>query len=95
MSKGFGLPEQKEHRSGITHHMVVMKSVMEDLMKHSEILHGGLPFWQIMLNQRYDNTHSIIALALTMAVIMSQCCRTDMSSSPLEYLRSWEYIIRV
>ena len=40
------------HRSGIVHHMVIIKSVVDDLMMTSEKLHNGLPFWQIMLNAR-------------------------------------------
>jgi hypothetical protein len=48
---GIGLlPNQKFHRSGIVHHMVIVKSVMSDLFNVSEILHGGLPFWQLLLN---------------------------------------------
>jgi Family of unknown function (DUF6492) len=48
------LKHQKFHRSGIVHHMVVVESVLDDLMRDAQELHGGLPFWQIMLNQRYQ-----------------------------------------
>jgi cyclophilin family peptidyl-prolyl cis-trans isomerase len=41
------------HRSGIAHHMVIVKSVLEDLMTTSEQRYGGLPFWKVLLNERY------------------------------------------
>jgi hypothetical protein len=41
------------HRSGIAHHMVIVKSVLEDLMTTSELRYGGLPFWKVLLNERY------------------------------------------
>lgn len=40
------------HRSGIAHHMVLAKHVLEDLMLTSEQRYGGLPFWKILLNER-------------------------------------------
>jgi hypothetical protein len=40
------------HRSGIAHHMVIVKSVLESLMRDSEELHGGIPFWKVLLNER-------------------------------------------
>ena len=43
------------HRSGIAHHMVIVKYVLEDLMNNSVQLHGGLPFWQVLLNERYNS----------------------------------------
>jgi hypothetical protein len=48
---GFGLPEHKTHRSGITHHMVISRPVMESLMDDVEALHG-IPLWKALLNQR-------------------------------------------
>lgn len=33
-------------RSGITHHIVIVKSVLEDLIERSERKHG-IPFWQV------------------------------------------------
>jgi hypothetical protein len=38
-------------RSGIVHHMVIVRHVMEDLMRYTQKLHGGLPFWKVLLNQ--------------------------------------------
>jgi hypothetical protein len=38
-------------RSGITHHLVVVKDVLESLFATAEALHPGLTFWQVMLNQ--------------------------------------------
>ena len=38
------------HRSGIVHHMVIVYSVLEDLIRLTEELHH-LPFWQVLLNQ--------------------------------------------
>ncbi len=38
-------------RSGIVHHMVVVKDVLHKLMSESEVLHGNIPFWQVLLNQ--------------------------------------------
>jgi hypothetical protein len=38
--------------SGIVHHMVIVKSVLDDLMSASEKLNGGRPFWQVLLNVR-------------------------------------------
>lgn len=32
--------------------MVVVKSVIDDLMSVSQNLHGGIPFWQVLLNVR-------------------------------------------
>ncbi len=40
------------HRSGIAHHMVLSKHVLDDLMLTSEERYGGLPFWKILLNER-------------------------------------------
>lgn len=45
------LANQPVHRSGVCHHMVVVKSVMDDLIDRSEKMHG-LPFWQVLLNVR-------------------------------------------
>eukprot|EP00981_Chlorochromonas_danica_P010786 scaffold3412_cov171-Ochromonas_danica.AAC.4 len=45
------LPEQKVFRSGICHHMVIVKEVLENLTLTAEHLHGGLPFWKVLLNQ--------------------------------------------
>jgi hypothetical protein len=42
----------KVHRSGIVHHMVIVKRVLASLMDRSERLHGGIPFWQVLLNER-------------------------------------------
>ena len=47
-----GLPDQPYHRSGITHHMVIVKSVMDQLFIDVEKHHSGLPLWQVLLNQR-------------------------------------------
>lgn len=44
-------PEKEVFRSGIVHHMVIVKKVLKSLMNHSETIHGGLPFWQVMLNE--------------------------------------------
>ena len=41
---------ERIHRSGIVHHMVIVKSVLEELIRVSEVRHK-LPFWQILLNQ--------------------------------------------
>jgi hypothetical protein len=38
-------------RSGIVHHMVVVKDVLDQLIIESEALHGNIPFWQVLLNQ--------------------------------------------
>ena len=40
------------HRSGIAHHMVMVKEVLDDLMRTSEARYGGLPFWKVLLNER-------------------------------------------
>lgn len=45
------LANQPVHRSGVCHHMVVVKTVMDDLIRRSEEIHG-LPFWQVLLNVR-------------------------------------------
>lgn len=39
---------------GVAHHIVVAKKVLSDLMVVSEALHGGIPFWQVLLNVRYN-----------------------------------------
>jgi hypothetical protein len=39
-------------RSGIVHHIVIVESVLDALMKKSEEKHGIL-FWQVLLNQRF------------------------------------------
>ncbi len=41
----------KVFRSGICHHMVIVKKVLDDLMKDAETIHGGIPFWQVLLNE--------------------------------------------
>jgi len=43
--------KKERFRSGICHHMVLVKPVLDALFETAETLHGGLPFWQIMLNQ--------------------------------------------
>ena len=40
------------HRSGIAHHMVLAKNVLEDLFVSTERRYNGLPFWQVLLNER-------------------------------------------
>lgn len=45
------LANQPVHRSGVCHHMVVVQSVMDDLIRRAEEIHG-LPFWQVLLNIR-------------------------------------------
>jgi hypothetical protein len=40
------------HRSGIVHHMVLAKPVLEDLFRVAEERYGGIPFWQVLLNER-------------------------------------------
>lgn len=51
-----GLPDDKitkqPHRSGIAHHMVIIKEIMDKLFDEVEGLHGGLPMWKVFLNQR-------------------------------------------
>lgn len=38
-------------RSGICHHMVIVKSVLEDLANSTERLHGNIPFWKVLLRE--------------------------------------------
>ena len=47
---GVGPIDQKVHRSGIVHHMVLAKPVLDALIADTERLHHGMPFWQVMLN---------------------------------------------
>jgi hypothetical protein len=47
---------------GVAHHIVVAKKVLSDLMAVSEALHGGIPFWQVLLNVRYNYSHSIFTI---------------------------------
>jgi hypothetical protein len=49
---GFEMFEGKDDvfRSGICHHMVVVKEIMDDLFSTAEKMHG-IPFWQALLNQ--------------------------------------------
>ena len=54
LSRISGLPlhnHQPMFRSGIVHHMVIVKTVLESLINVSEAKHG-IPFWQILLNIR-------------------------------------------
>ena len=48
-SQGVGVFESKEKifRSGIVHHMVIVKKVLEDMFATAERLHGGMPFWKV------------------------------------------------
>jgi hypothetical protein len=50
---GLNLFESKIYRSGICHHMVMVKSVLEDLITKTEKRYNGLPFWQVLLNERF------------------------------------------
>ena len=43
--------KSKNHRSGVVHHIVMSKTVLDHLFTDSSVLHGGLPFWQVMLNE--------------------------------------------
>lgn len=38
-------------RSGIVHHMVIVKAVLHKLKEESEALHHGNPFWKVLLNE--------------------------------------------
>jgi hypothetical protein len=38
------------YRSGICHHMVIVKSVLEHLVQQTEARYG-LPFWKVLLNE--------------------------------------------
>ena len=49
--------------AGVAHHIVVAKKVISDLMAVSEALHGGIPFWQVLLNVRYNYSHSLFIIA--------------------------------
>jgi len=39
----------QKHRSGVVHHMVLVKEVLEDLFQVAEKLHNGMPLWKVML----------------------------------------------
>ena len=47
--QGVGVFESKEKifRSGIVHHMVIVKKVLDDMFTTAERLHGGMPFWKV------------------------------------------------
>jgi Family of unknown function (DUF6492) len=47
---GVGPVESKIHRSGIVHHMVLVKHVLEGLFADSEKRHNGMPFWNVLVN---------------------------------------------
>mmetsp|Transcript_34893 Transcript_34893/g.33184 ORF Transcript_34893/g.33184 Transcript_34893/m.33184 type:complete len:394 (-) Transcript_34893:435-1616(-) len=47
---GVGPINAPVHRSGVVHHIVIVKSVLDDLMAVSEARFGGIPFWQVLLN---------------------------------------------
>jgi len=49
---GLDLFKSETHRSGIAHHMVLSKHVLDDLMNTSEHRYGGMPFWKVLLNER-------------------------------------------
>ena len=38
-------------RSGVCHHLVIKKSVLDNLFERGSASHNGLPFWQVMLNE--------------------------------------------
>lgn len=42
-------PAPQVFRSGICHHMVISKHVLDHLFNASEALHGGLPFWKVIV----------------------------------------------
>eukprot|EP01031_Cornospumella_fuschlensis_P034688 gene34688-42005_t len=44
-------PAPKVFRSGIVHHMVIVKSVLQHMKEAAEALHGGIPFWKVLLNE--------------------------------------------
>ncbi|RYH22903.1 hypothetical protein EON65_18590 [archaeon] len=46
-------PAPKVFRSGIVHHMVIVKTVLQHMKEAAEALHGGIPFWKVLLNERY------------------------------------------
>lgn len=48
---GMDLYHEAIFRSGICHHMVIVKSVLDDLIETSERRYGGIPFWQVLLNE--------------------------------------------
>jgi len=41
----------QKHRSGVVHHMVLVKEVLDDLFETSEKLHNGMPLWKVMLTE--------------------------------------------
>ena len=54
--------------AGVVHHIVVAEKVLDDLMTTSEALHGGMPFWQLLLNVRYKNKRSFSANILCLTL---------------------------
>lgn len=75
------LPNQKYHRSGICHHMVIAEYILEDLFNQAQNLHHNLPFWQILLNQRYEIcNHSLVHLQFEYHYL-PKCNRNDLSCS--------------
>lgn len=41
----------QKHKSGVVHHMVLVKEVLDDLFSAAEKLHGNKPMWKIMLSE--------------------------------------------
>lgn len=47
---GVGVYDNGTYRSGICHHMVIVKTVLDHMMKDAEARYK-MPFWQILLNE--------------------------------------------
>lgn len=43
--------KSKNHRSGVVHHIVMSKPVLDHLFTDSSDCHDGRPFWQVLLNE--------------------------------------------
>lgn len=69
-------PKEDAFRSGIVHHMAISKPVLEHLITTSETLHGGIPFWQILLN--------ISALEMTCRAPRTNICGSGSTLSEYE-----------
>ena len=63
--------KEKIFRSGIVHHMVIVKKVLDDMFTTAERLHGGMPFWKVGQKEYSYVGYVILACKTVLLCIIS------------------------
>lgn len=79
------LPAPKVFRGGVVHHMVISQHVLANLSAAAERLHGGIPFWKVLLNES--------ALEMTCRAPREGICGTGSTLSEYELYFNYARVV--